>query len=85
MKPKTIDIADSNIAGLGSDLEKQVRLKAAQTEAAWKNVGQEVGMKVWRIEKFCIVEVPKESVGTFYDGDSYIVLNVNRVIDYLDL
>jgi gelsolin len=76
IKPKTIDIADSNIAGLGTDLEKQVRLHAAQTEKAWKGVGQEPGLKVWRIEKFCIVEVPKEQVGNFFDGDSYIILNV---------
>ena len=34
-KPKTIDIADSNIAGLGTELEKQVRLNAAKTEKAW--------------------------------------------------
>jgi hypothetical protein len=33
MKPTKYDFADSNIVGLGTDLEKQVKLKAAQTEA----------------------------------------------------
>jgi hypothetical protein len=45
-------LLDSNIANLGSDLEKKVREAAAQTEAAWKNAGKKVGLEIWRIEKF---------------------------------
>ncbi len=29
---------------------------------------------MWRIEKFKVVAVPAENVGSFYEGDSYIVL-----------
>jgi len=74
-KLKTIDIADSNIAGLGTELEKQVRLNAAQTEKAWKDIGKEVGRVIWRIENFHIIPVDPKTYGTFYDGDSYILLN----------
>jgi hypothetical protein len=34
------------------ELEKQVRLNAAQTEKAWKDIGKEVGRLIWRIENF---------------------------------
>jgi gelsolin len=75
-KQQKLNLSDSNIAGLGTELEKEVRLNAAKTEQAWKDVGKQVGLRVWRIEKFHIVEVPKEQHGSFYTGDSYIVLNV---------
>jgi gelsolin len=78
LKPKQINIADSNIGLLGSDLEKQVKLAAAQTEAAWKEIGKKVGMEIWRIEKFKVVPWPKEEYGAFYSGDSYICLNTYK-------
>jgi gelsolin len=56
-------------------LDKKVRVAAAQTEAAWQNAGREVGMQIWRIEKFQVKSWPKEQYGSFYSGDSYIVLN----------
>jgi len=74
-KARTIDISQTNIAGLGTELEKQVRLNAALTEAAWKGVGQKPGLIVWRIEKFHIVPWPESDYGKFYSGDSYIILN----------
>jgi len=39
-KQKHIAVADSNIALLGSDLEKKVRVAAAGHEDAWKSVGK---------------------------------------------
>jgi gelsolin len=68
-------ITDSNIANLGSDLEKQVKKAAADTEPAWENAGKELGIQIWRIEKFQVVAWPKEQYGEFFDGDSYIVLH----------
>lgn len=47
-------------------LEKKVRLDAAQTEAAWKGAGKEVGLHVWRVEQFKIKAWPKQQYGTFY-------------------
>jgi len=78
LKQKTIDLADSNIAGLGSDLDKQIRQAAAQTEQAWTNAGKEVGIQIWRIEKFNVKSWPKEQYGSFYSGDSYIVLRTYK-------
>jgi hypothetical protein len=40
LKQQPINIADTNIANLGSDLEKKVREAAAEHEPAWKNAGK---------------------------------------------
>ncbi|KAJ3272873.1 hypothetical protein HDV01_005196 [Terramyces sp. JEL0728] len=81
MKPQVVDFADSNIANLGTELEKKVKLAAAQTEDAWKDVGKQVGLWVWRIENFKVVPVPKETYGSFYGGDSYIILHTYKLPD----
>jgi len=80
-KQKEYNLADSNVANLGSDLDKKIRQAAAQTEKAWTNAGKEVGLLIWRIEKFNVVSVPKNTYGTFYSGDSYIVLNTYKQKD----
>lgn len=79
-KQKQYNIADSNIANLGSDLEKKVREAAAQTEPAWANAGKKVGLQIWRIEKFQVKSWPTDQYGSFYDGDSYIVLNTYKKV-----
>jgi len=81
LKQKEYNLADSNIANLGSDLDKKIRVAAAQTEAAWLNAGKEVGMQIWRIEKFQVKSWPKDQYGSFYDGDSYICLNTYKKKD----
>jgi gelsolin len=77
-KDQEIKIEDSNIANLGTDLEKQVKLAAAQTERAWDGAGNKVGLDIWRIEQFQVVRWPKDQYGSFYSGDSYIVLNTYK-------
>jgi len=67
-------IADSNIAMLGSDLEKEVRKAAAESAEEWKGAGTKEGTEIWRIEKFNVIAWPKDNYGEFYSGDSYIVL-----------
>jgi gelsolin len=81
IKQKEYDLKDSNIANIGSDLDKKVRQAAAQTEKAWNEAGKQVGLQIWRIEKFTVQHVPKETYGTFYTGDSYIILNTYRQKD----
>jgi len=66
---------------LGSDLEKKVKLAAAQTEEAWKGAGKEVGIQIWRIQQFKVVALPKNQYGSFYTGDSYIVLHTYKAKD----
>jgi len=74
-------LEDSNCALIGSDLDKQARKNSALTEEAWQGCGQEEGVKVWRVEKFKIKDWPKEEYGSFYRGDSYIVLSTRKVED----
>jgi len=80
LKKEVFNVEDSNIAGLGSDLDKQCREAAAGTEKAWANAGKKPGMQIWRIEKFK-VKASKTPPGTFYNDDSYICLNTYKVKD----
>jgi len=80
-KQKEYKLEDSNIANIGSDLDKKIRQAAAGTEKAWTNAGKEIGLQIWRIEKFQVQHVAKDTYGTFYSGDSYIVLNTYRKKD----
>ena len=70
IKNRPIDLKDSNIANLGTDLEKSVRLEAASGEKAWEGVGKTVGLHIWRIEKFHVVAWPSKDYGWFFNGKS---------------
>jgi len=80
LKKEVFNIEDSNVAGLGSDIDKKCREAAAATEKAWANAGKKPGMQIWRIEKFK-VKASKTPPGTFYKDDSYICLNTYQVPD----
>lgn len=77
-KPKTYDWKDSNVALFGSDLDRQVKKEAAETEPAWKNAGMKEGLKIWRIVNFKVTDWPEQDYGKFYSGDSYIILNTYK-------
>ena len=81
VKAKDYDWKDSNVALIGSDLDRSVKKESAKTEPAWKSAGEAVGLKIWRIEKFKVVNWPKEEYGSFYNGDSYIILNTYKEPD----
>ncbi|CAH1784269.1 unnamed protein product [Owenia fusiformis] len=76
-KAKKYDWKDSNLALFGSDLEKNVKKTSASGEQAWSTVdkNRESALYIWRIVKFGITEWPAEDYGSFFDGDSYIILN----------
>lgn len=78
VKQKKYDIEDSNVALLGSEFDKKVRLASANTEDAWKGAGKACGMQIWRIEQFKVVAWPKSKYGKFHSGDSYICLNTYK-------
>jgi len=82
-KKRMIDVEESNMALVGSDLDKKVKLAASLDEPAWNNVGERIepahglskpGLQIWRIEKFHVVAWPTQEYGKFFDQDSYIIL-----------
>jgi gelsolin len=77
IKQKTYDIADSNLALFGTEIEKNIKKAAAQGEKAWAETGKEPGLLIWRIEKFKVIK-SKTAIGSFYENDSYIVLNTYK-------
>jgi len=82
-KQQTLDILATNIAFLGTDLEKNVRAAAAACEKEWHTAGKEEGLQIWRIEAFQVKPWPKDQYGKFFEGDSYIVLKTRKVQDKL--
>lgn len=65
---------ESNLFLFGSDLEYNIKKSAAEKEPEWNKISTVAGVLVWRIEKFNVVSWPTNLYGSFYDGDSYIVL-----------
>lgn len=72
------DIRDTNVEKIGSEEDKAVRKQAAELEEAWAGCGSSPGIEVWRIEAFKVKPWPKEKYGSFYEGDSYIVLHTYK-------
>jgi len=70
-----IDWKNTNVALIGTDIDKKCRLEASNGEPAWKNAGKKGGVEAWRVNQFKLEAVPNNEIGSFYDGDSYIVLN----------
>jgi len=68
-------IKDTNVEGIGSKENRDLRKKAAETEKAWIGAGKKAGKQVWRIEKFKVKAWPKKDYGTFFSGDSFIILH----------
>lgn len=62
-------------------IDHKVKFASAETEPAWKALNlspPKPGLYIWRIEDFQVVAWPKEHYGRFYDGDSFIVLNISK-------
>ena len=81
---KNLKFEDSNIAMLGSDVEIKLREKRANDEPEWHTVKEEPCLRIWRIEKFNVKPWPKDQYGTFYQGDTYIVLSIIKKDDKLE-
>mmetsp|Transcript_73235 Transcript_73235/g.161694 ORF Transcript_73235/g.161694 Transcript_73235/m.161694 type:complete len:404 (-) Transcript_73235:52-1263(-) len=86
-----VDLEDSNIAGIGSQENRDLRKEAAASDPEFKGAGTKPGLEVWRVENkrtksdtpdFGVKRVKnKNDYGMFYSGDSYIVLNTFKVKD----
>ncbi|KAG9123300.1 hypothetical protein FRC07_015129 [Ceratobasidium sp. 392] len=77
-EPPVYNIAETNLALWGSDVQQRVREHAGDGESAWEGTGQQEGLLTWRIEDFKVVPWPEDQKGQFYDGDSYIILHTYK-------
>ncbi len=50
---------------LGNSSAMDYRLKAIQSEEAWKNAGKRPGLEIWRIENFNVKPWPKNQYGIY--------------------
>lgn len=75
LKPERRSWRDTNLALIGSDLDKKIKAAAAAHEPQWDNVGRQAGLRVWRIEQFIVRPWPTRKYGKFHTGDSYVILN----------
>ena len=75
---------DTNMALFGTDIEKNLKHNNALNEPEWHKIPKEPCLKIWRIEKFAVVPWPEKMYGTFYNGDSFIILHIEKVNDSLD-
>jgi len=81
---KAVDIENTNLAGIGSDEDRELREAAARIEFSWSDgTGSKPGIEIWRVEnsrtdgggpRFGIAAWPEAKYGQFHRGDSYIVL-----------
>jgi len=78
LKAKEYKLADTNVEALGSKEDRATKKNSATKEPAWKGAGEKVGIQIWRIEKFKVVVWPRDLYGSFYSGDSYIILNTYK-------
>ena len=72
------------MALFGTDIEKNLKHNNALNEPEWHKIPKEPCLKIWRIEKFAVVPWPEKMYGTFYNGDSFIILHIEKVNDSLD-
>lgn len=76
--PGQSKLADSNIAAYGGKDHKSAKERKAQAEKEFKGAGATVGVEIWRVVNFAVEKWPKKRYGTFYGGDSYLVLNTYK-------
>lgn len=62
-------------------MHRDLKLAAAQSEKEYKGAGTKVGIECWRIEKMKIKKQDPKTLGTFFSGDAYIVLNTYKIAD----
>jgi len=77
-KAQKFDLASSNVAGLGSKANHELKHEASLKEGAWKGCGQKEGIEIWRVEKFKIVPWNTKYYGSFFSGDAYIILHTYK-------
>lgn len=72
----------TNIGGIGTDEDKDLREKAAESEEEFTGAGEAPGLEIWRIEKFQPEKLELRAGNlSLYSGDCYIVLKTTQKED----
>jgi len=58
--------------------KKKIELESAKHEHAWTGHGQTPGLMIWTIDHFHVKPWDLHNYGSFYSGDSYIILNTYK-------
>jgi gelsolin len=61
---------------LSEEMESKINLLATEKEIVFQKAGKQQGIQIWRIEKAEVKQWPIDLFGKFFQGDSYIVLNI---------
>lgn len=73
---RRISWKDTNMALVGSDLDRKIKQAAAALhEPQWTGAGESAMLRVWRIEQFVVRPWPPPKYGRFHTGDSYVILH----------
>ncbi|KAK3899293.1 putative actin-binding protein [Staphylotrichum tortipilum] len=75
--PTQYNPADSNIALLSTPADHALKHASSLSEPAWTSapIGHSPGLFIWRVVSFTLSPVPASQHGTFFSGDSYIILS----------
>jgi len=71
-------LADTNMENYGGEEHRAKQKAIADKQAEWDGAGDDFGLQIWRINKFRVDHVDQEEYGSFYSGDSYIILNTYK-------
>jgi gelsolin len=75
-KPENkINWKDSNLSLFGSELEKKIKAVSAEKEHAWDGLGNEVTLRIWRIEKFLVKDWPRRKHGKVSETEGWYSQN----------
>ena len=84
LEAKQAKLGESNIAGIGSKADRDLRRQAAGTEPEFHGAGSKPGIEMWRVENrrtagdtpdFGVKRYAAAEHGVFYSGDAYILLH----------
>ncbi|QKF94584.1 villin/gelsolin repeat protein [Fadolivirus algeromassiliense] len=73
------DHAGTNLELFGTEFERKIKEESSKHEPVWKNINiNDPKLHIWRVEQFKLVPVNENLYGTFYEGDSYVILNIYK-------
>jgi hypothetical protein len=62
-RPERVSWKDTNMALVGSDLDRKIKEAASRNEPQWVGAGDGVMLRVWRIEQFVVKPWPNRKYG----------------------